>query len=481
MRFNIGERFYGTTAAGYALLVYLVSFLVEPVLRFFGMPLFIGVGHAGIPVSGTVLSALSIGGIAVFLVRIVQLRAANVVGWFFAFLSVVALFTCSAANAVSSHETYTFLFLALASTYTYLIARRPILGAVVMALACTVRPDTVLLAGMLPLAGAYIANSDRTQSPLKRMGDPLRYAICLGGLLVCWLIFVRWNFGAFLPETLIAKKAQMLLRDFPGFNLVNLKTQMLAYGAQYILGVGLLAGVAAIVVLVKKRSLASFLKNKDLLLLALIWVGYSVGDTAAYLTFNVSIWAWYVIAILFAGAFAIFAFAVVVIGNGWEQEAFGKRAVLVVGACGAAVILFKSQLGIASVTQWLAVRNVNEHIVSYVPAAEFIRKANPNGTVIITCEPGAFAFRLGPKYEVVDELGLVSPGVARKIVEGDMDYPFRHWNPKYIIISWHGLYTPEDRPWLNRDFKQVLSFGGPYWDTFKITVRVFENLKPTAQ
>ncbi|REG57761.1 hypothetical protein B0G80_0395 [Paraburkholderia sp. BL6669N2] len=478
LRFNISEQFYGTTAAGYALLVCGLSFLVDPFLRFFGSPEFLGAGHASIPAAGTVLSAISVGGIATILVRLVQLRASNIIGWVFALLSVIALFTCSAANAVSSHETYTFLFVGLASTYAYLIARKPVLSAVLMAVACSVRPDTALIAGMLFVVGILRARAAAPRSPLlERLRDPIRYAACLGILTVCWLLYARWNFGAFSPETLIAKKAQMLLRDFPSFNIKNLKTQMIAYGAPHILFIGALAVVVSAVTFVHAKTKDSFVRNGDLLLLALIWAGYAIGDTAAYLAFHVSIWAWYVIAIMFAAAFAFFALAIVAIGSGWAQGMFGKLTVSVAGAVGIALVLLSAPS--SSLTRWLSSRNVNEHILSYIPAADFIRDANPNGTVIITCEPGAFAFRLGPKYEVVDELGLVSPGVARKIVQGDMDYPFRHWQPKYVIVSWHGLYTPEGRPWLDRDYVPVLSFTGPYWKVFGITVHVFER-KPDA-
>jgi arabinofuranosyltransferase len=139
------------------------------------------------------------------------------------------------------------------------------------------------------------------------------------------------------------------------------------------------------------------------------------------------------------------------------------------------LVLFGWQNGAALAHKWLTVRNVNAHITSYVPAADFIRKANPDGTTIITCEPGAFAFRLGPKYEVIDELGLVSPNVAREIVKGDMDYPFMRWKPKYIIISWHGLYTPEGRPWLAQDYTPVLSFDGPWWRSFGIVTHVYQR------
>ncbi|MEQ5841384.1 hypothetical protein N0A02_18290 [Paraburkholderia acidicola] len=474
LRFNVAEQFYGTTAAGYALLVCALSFVVDPFLKLFGAAQFIGAGHTSIPVAGTVLSALSIGGICVTMVRLVQLRACNPPGILLAVLSTVVTFTCLASNIVSSHETYTFLFVALASTYAYLIARRPITSAVLMALACSIRPDTVLIAGMLFVVAVGIALRRHETSLLGRLRGPLKYALCLGLLMVLWLFYARWNFGAFSPETLIAKKAQMLLRDFPGFDLKNLKAQMLIYGGQFVVALGALAILSYAAIFASAKQ-GNSIKNADLILLGLIWTGYAIGDTSAYLIFNVSIWSWYVIAIMFSGAFAVFAFAIAAIGDGWALGAPGRRVVSVATALGVMLVVFGWKNAPASVEHWFTVRNVNDHITSYVPAADFIRKENPNGTTIITCEPGAFAFRLGPKYEVVDELGLVSPGVAREIVKGDMDYPFKRWRPKYIIISWHGLYTPEGRSWLDRDYTQVLSFDGPWWKSFGITARVLQR------
>ncbi len=56
-------------------------------------------------------------------------------------------------------------------------------------------------------------------------------------------------------------------------------------------------------------------------------------------------------------------------------------------------------------------------------------------------EPGSFGYRLGPKYTVVDELGLVSPGVASALLDGDASWAFRTYDPDYLICSWHGDYT----------------------------------------
>jgi hypothetical protein len=77
LRFNTDEMFYGTTAAGYALLVCALSFLIDPFLQLLGYPLFLGAGHASIPIAGTVLSAISIGSIAIVFARIVQLRTSS--------------------------------------------------------------------------------------------------------------------------------------------------------------------------------------------------------------------------------------------------------------------------------------------------------------------------------------------------------------------------------------------------------------------
>jgi len=474
LRFNIDERFYGTTAAGYALLVCAVSFLVDPFLRLFGAPEFLGAGHASIPIAGTILSGVSIGGIATILVRLVQIRAPNVLGILLAFVSVILLFTSFAANYVSSHETYTFLFVALVATYAYLIANRPILSAFLMALACSIRPDSALIGFAVFFVESVVALRGNQGPLLRRLRAPLKYAGCLFLLMVCWLLYSRWNFGAFSPETLTAKHAQMLLRDFPGFNLKNLWTQSIAFGLGNTLIFGAITLVSSVLFLASGRWKVA--RNTDILLFALVWAFYAIGDTTAYLLFDVSIWAWYVIAIMFSIAFVVFALAIAVFSDLWAIGGARGKWLMAVPAVVGLAFVFRTDSGERqSITSWLTSTNFNGHITSYVPAVDFIRSRDPNGAVIVTAEPGAFAFRLGPKYEVIDELGLVSPGVARKIIEKDMDYPFRRWNPKYVIVSWHGLYTPEGRPWFEREYSPVLTFTGPYWTAVGITAHVYQK------
>jgi hypothetical protein len=63
----------------------------------------------------------------------------------------------------------------------------------------------------------------------------------------------------------------------------------------------------------------------------------------------------------------------------------------------------------------------------------------------------------------VDILGLITPGVADHIIAGDLDFPFKKYRPKYVIISWGGRYEPHDRPWFPKAYKLVGEFHHPYW------------------
>jgi hypothetical protein len=334
----------------------------------------------------------------------------------------------------------------------------------------------MLIAGILFAVGVWRSYSAHGRLRCNGLREPILYAVCFGVLLICWLFYVRWNFGAFFPETLIAKKAQMSLKVFGGFNVQNLKTQMIGFGALYLLTIGVLSFIVIMLGLRYEKLFGSIRRYDDLLLLALVWGGYAIGDTVAYLAFNVSIWPWYVIAILFSCAFAVFPLAIIAIDFVGSMSVTPKRRRMIAyGVLMASCSVLWHANAAAVINKWLFDRNFNSHILSYIPAVDFIRNTNPNGTVIATAEPGAFGFQLGPKFKVVDTLGLASPQVARKIIEGDMDYPFRRWQPDYIILSWKGPYTPEGRPWFNQNYTSVLSFDTPYWKASGITVHVFKK------
>jgi arabinofuranosyltransferase len=258
----------------------------------------------------------------------------------------------------------------------------------------------------------------------------------------------------------------MTLGVFIGFDVANLVERLVSFD---VLPVLVLAGAALLVLLAAglrpmRHRHGRHLRH-ELLLLSGVWLGFALGDAATYLLLEVSLWNWYAIAIFFALAFAAFAASVCAAGIAWPSSPRGRVAALAVALLLAgAVAETGGRCGPAHrLAQWLGGRNINGHLTSYQKAIELIERDSPAGASVAICEPGAFGFKLGPRYRIVDELGLTSPGVARAILRGDMDYPFRTWKPDYIVLSWHGPYSPEGRPWLAAQYDEVLAFTDPYF------------------
>lgn len=464
LRFNIAERFYGTTAAGYALILWLLSYPVDAVLVLLGAPRSLGAGAAAIPIAATALSSLSLAGICVIALQLVRRYAPNPLGFILVALATLFAFVGVAGNRAAAHETYPFLALSLAGTYACLIAARPAAGAVLLALATCMRPDAGLVAGLTFCASLGDAVLSSARSDLRRALRPsLRFASLFAGLIVGWLVFVRLELGSVLPQTLVAKQAEMTLGVFDGFDVPHLAERLLSLGIGRVL---LLAGAALLLALI-----AGLLRARDgevpghrrrLWLLAIAWLGFALGDSAIYLLLRVSLWDWYAIAILFALGFAIFAAAVSAAAAAWATPGRWAAAALVVALLLVGPVAMTHGTA-GALGQWLGQRNVNGHLTSYQKAIDFIVRQSPEGATIAICEPGAFGFKLGPRYRIVDELGLISPGVAQAILRRDMDYPFRVWRPDYIVLSWHGAYSPEGRPWLGTDYEEVLAFSDPFF------------------
>jgi hypothetical protein len=116
-----------------------------------------------------------------------------------------------------------------------------------------------------------------------------------------------------------------------------------------------------------------------------------------------------------------------------------------------------------SMRRWIFDRPVNLHLVSYDPIVAFLHREEPLGTVVANAEPGTLGYKLGPRYKVVDELGLASPGVARGILAGDLDYPFRRWTPDYVIVSFEGRFNPHQRWWFDHAYRPIGEFEHPFW------------------
>jgi hypothetical protein len=115
------------------------------------------------------------------------------------------------------------------------------------------------------------------------------------------------------------------------------------------------------------------------------------------------------------------------------------------------------------ITNWVKNKNINEHTNAYNEIVTYLHDNEPNGTTIQMFEPGSFGFKLGPKYTIIDELGLVTPGVARALLSGDTDYPSNTFNAKYLVCSWKASYSQCEKSDLLTKFRLVGEFNKNFW------------------
>jgi hypothetical protein len=112
---------------------------------------------------------------------------------------------------------------------------------------------------------------------------------------------------------------------------------------------------------------------------------------------------------------------------------------------------------------WCQNSNNNPHIHAYTEIADYLKRLEPNGAVVQMFEPGSFGYRLGNKFKVVDELGLISPGVAKALLRGDSNYAMYTYKPKYLVCSWRGSYSECEKQSLNEKFELVGEYNVDFW------------------
>lgn len=109
-------------------------------------------------------------------------------------------------------------------------------------------------------------------------------------------------------------------------------------------------------------------------------------------------------------------------------------------------------------------KNNNTVLINRYAAIEgYLRAETPDGTTIAMPEPGAFGFRLGPKFRVFDVLGLITPDVIPAMLSGNFNYVVPHLKPEYVIVSWGGAYEPNAYAGFDDKYQLVAEFNTRYW------------------
>lgn len=457
--FNVGQHYYGSTATGYAMLlagiVKLLSFVHILV---------------DIPQVSTFLSALSVAGIAWIAGR-ACLWNCSLLGQVAAIAVAVFVVVLPLSSLVSAHETYAFTAALAAGSYLIIMRRALLAGALLMLLAMTLRPDSLLFV-IIQFSGLVFAfGLDRGQSNYTPRQICIAVSIVFVGMLA-WVVAMKLYYGTFFPGTMDAKKAQVQMGYWPLFKISTVVTALdQLFAGRYWLLLPVPSLVAAGVFLRQLRARLPGPLVSPLILYCAVWILFALGVVCAYTIFKVTLWTWYVAPIGF-GLFLSSVYGASYLAQQWPTRAPSSgEARDMSGVWASFIVAFLLAVGLSITPRidqqaktFVTSRNVNGHLTSYDPIMFYLKKHEPAGTSVAIAEPGTFGYKLGPDYQVLDVLGLASPGVAKALRAGDFNYTVTTWKPKYVVTSWQGKYNPDQQPGFFDHYELVGEFREPYWD-----------------
>ncbi len=467
LRFNVDEKYFGSTAMGFALLLGVLSYIIDTVTHhsIFIKDQIADVG-VWIPVMANLLSAISIGAVVIVLFRIGNSLLSVRLSFVFSVFFGIFIFISPISERVSGHETCLYLALLLVGLYLLYFSNRYFIAGISIGLAATVRPDSYLMfliAASILLVRYFVGR----QNPRS-----LKSVISFTGgfllLVIPWMIFCHVYFGQILPGTLDAKQAQALLGDFPVYSFDILAKETILFFEWYLLSAFVLTTISAIILLIlMNRSIVAIFNHASLcMIVSLLLFGF--GQFIAYCLMSVSFWPWYLhpvwFSIMMASIISIMELLSYLSVSGWVNI-WSSLTLLIVFVLGE-LSFFQTN---NPIEKWLSLwsegkRSIWDHPYSYDPIVRYLKEKEPKGTTVATAEPGALGFKLGPAFKVVDELGLTSPGVAKKLIAGDARYLFATWNPEYVIVSWDGSYTSHKADWFNKQYELIGEFDRQdYW------------------
>lgn len=454
--FNVGERYYGTTAAGYAVLLALVSYCLEGLGHLIGLPWLAGID---VPQVSVLVSTLSVALIALGLTAQVHPQA-KPLRWLACFAGTMLLFMAYPFNEVAGHETYAFLAAATWASVVLFSTNRPVVAAFLFALATSFRPDAALSVGAALLVDWRLAQQSLWQ--YARSPRALRLVLTYGVLLVALLATLAFYFGSPLPGTLAAKRVQVNL----GYFMLYSVPVVSKYVAN---SLGLWGGIFVAVGWIMLGYSAWQARRQPLPasavrgVAAMLSLGlFGAMSVVGYLLLNVTFWQWYGVPVVFSLCSIAIAGWVLTLAGLEVRVPTSPRRRLATGVF-FLVLLVLAVAPLSRARRWAEMPNINAHINAYTEVADFIHKERPNGAVIQIAEPGAFAYRLGAKYKVVDELGLITPGVAQALARKDMAFLVDTAKPDYLVCSWKGSYTICDTPMVAQRFSLVGAFNKEFW------------------
>ncbi len=293
-----------------------------------------------------------------------------------------------------------------------------------------VRPDAALGAGLLAL---LLAGRRRL---------PWRYALAAGCVVAAGLGLAWVYFGSPLPNTLGAKldMAGATPGSWAGLRFWARALAPIGrhFGAEW--PAVLLAGAAGCGVVVWKGSRAGRL-------LAL----YGIAIALAYPLLGVPFFSWYILPCLMAAIYGLAFLA-------GEVAAWVPMRLRPLLAAGLFLLLAATTLRAG----WEMARGFSPapYLQSYRRGAEWIRANSPPDAAVAYVEIGVLGYY--SDRPVLDLMGLVSPWVRPYVVRHDMLGAFQQRPTELVLFHTRGRMAPVvDSHWFQRRYREVVQFDDP--------------------
>ena len=367
--FNVDERYYGSTAMGFALFLGSITLVVQGIQKLLDVQ-----APMNIPEVAVAVSAFSLMLIGACWHKILKQCSRSILAWFGSLvIGVYFIASWYSARAIGM-ETYAYFALLFLSSYLFVLAKRPVISGIVLALSVMIRPDAILFATILFFVSIidYYTFNKGDKRYLKHI---IMGVISFAPIIILWEICLYYYFGSWIPGTMRAKKAQVFLGHWEIFNVGNILSA-LNKGAFPGFLLILVFVMASVVILFTRQAItrnnASLSDvSKGLLKLCIMWVLFGTGVIVAYTSFRITAWPWYEVPIYFSLLNALISGMILLLlpfrGKitlwKWQVKALFSVAVILI-AVRAASRAYKY------LDYWRNVHIINPHLSSYDPIVD---------------------------------------------------------------------------------------------------------------
>ena len=412
--FNPGERAFGTTAPGYALLLGALAVVTRLPVPWLGE-------------ATTVLGLLLVALLGAVTAR--EHRGEALLG---------GTLVVTSSYIWLHHGSETAVVLALLAAAGAVVERRPWLGGLFAGLAVWSRPDAVIAAGALGLLLWW-----------RRRRIPWSYGLVVAVVVLVGVVAAWWWFGQPLPGTLEAKRAQAAWssQNWPSgwkFWVVGYR-HVAAFYAGSLLALLIGAGAIGQALIFRRAPLA--IQTLSL---------YGVAVSVAYPLLGVPFYTWYALPGLVAVVYGVSYVLGAVVRSFAANRSLGDRVVTAVAAFAIVAALVMPVRNAIQMAQHP--EPFDDRYRLYRETGLWIAAHTAPSERIAAAEVGTLGFYA--QRPITDLMGLVSPEVLGRIRRRDIIGAFlRHPSELLIDGAFFSLKPIVEQPWFARKYEVAAQLG----------------------